>query len=122
MKETLLAIIGTAGFTSLITGFFAKGKTNAETAKLMADTYGSIIEDLRTQLNFQGEQLKQQASQLTLMQEREMKFLNIIDQHHKEKKELIEKHALIETELKGQIKQLKTELDKWINKIENKIQ
>lgn len=118
----LLAILGTAGFSSIITFLSTKGKTKAETAKLIAETYGDALENLREQMKFQGELISSQANQITTMQQRELELLKLIGQHHEEKKALIEKHTQIEAELRGQIKALENKLGTRINKIENKFQ
>lgn len=113
--DTLIAILGTAGVTTLIAGFLSKGKNKAETTNIFADAYGKLIDELRQQVKFHGEQI-------TIMQEREKDYIKIIRQHHEEKKALIERHTLIETELKGKIKELENKLADRIDKLENKFQ
>jgi hypothetical protein len=122
MQQTILTLLGGAGFGSIIVGFFARGKTKAETAKLIAESYGEALENLRDQIKFQGELITSQASQITTMQQRELELLKLIGQHHEEKKALIEKHTLIEAELRGQIKALENKLANRLTKIENKFQ
>lgn len=120
--ETLLAILGTAGTTTFIANLFSKEKTKAETAKLIAEATSEALENLRVQIKFQGDQIATQAGQLTIMQEKEKELLKIIGQHHEEKKALIEKHSMIEAELRGQIKDLENKLANRLTKIENKFQ
>jgi hypothetical protein len=142
--ETLLAILSTASVTALITWASTKGKTKAETAKIVAETYGKMVDDLRSQMKFQGEQLNQQTIQITKMQERELEHMKMINRHdkekkdlialhhkeitelnakhHKEKTELITSHQIAETELKAEILKLKNDLGNRMSQIENKLQ
>lgn len=122
MNETLLALLGTAGFSSLVTWFTTKGRNKADTASIMADAYGKLVDDLREQVKFLGEQYNSQAKEISTMKDREMEFLKIINKHHDEKVALIEKHTNIETELRAQIKTLEAKIEKRINKIENNFQ
>jgi transposase-like protein len=124
--QIILYILGSVGFGSLVTMIANRGKNSAEAQKILAeakkasaesqnvvtDMYGKLFDDLQ-------QRLTQQQDQINSMQQREIEYLKIINQHHDEKKALIEKHALIEAELKHQIKALETKLSNRITKIEN---
>lgn len=122
MNDMLFAILGSASVSSVITFLSTKGKTKAETAKLIAESYGEALENLRSQIKFQGDLIASQAQQMTAMQEKEKELLKIIGQHHEEKKALIDKHSKIEEELKGKIKDLEIKLAYRMEKLENKFQ
>lgn len=99
--QVILSIMGSVGFGSFITWVSNKNKNKAETQNLIGKTYGDLIDDLRAQVKYQGDQIK-------VMQERELELIKIITGHQE-----------VERELRLQIKSLESKLSLRITKIED---
>jgi hypothetical protein len=96
----ICAIISSAGFGSLVTWIFNRGHTKAQTENLIGKTYGELLDDLRNQVKYQGDQIQ-------ALQARELEYLKIINGHQE-----------TERELRKQITALETKLNKRFNNLE----
>ena len=100
MFEVFAMVIGSGTTGGLITAFVNKGRNKAETQTIIGQAYGSLIDELRQSISFQGEQIK-------ALQDREVQYLKIINGHQE-----------IERELRLQIRELETKLANRIHKLE----
>ncbi|RKR83178.1 hypothetical protein BDD43_3380 [Mucilaginibacter gracilis] len=106
---TIISIVCSFGFGSVVTMLASRRKNNAETRLANAETklkeietYSKMVGDFRNQLEFQAGILKNQAEQITLLQAKEQQYLQIIANHQVTEREL---RKVIE-QMKGQIKTL----------------
>lgn len=86
---TIISILCSVGFGMLITVIITvianRKKTKAETALATAqtqfagiETYSTMLNDLRAQINMQGDQIKNQAAQILILQKSENQYVTII--------------------------------------------
>src|SRR5476651_2537057 len=106
---TIIGILSSAGFGMLIaailTNWVNRKKTKAETLLAQAqtqytgiETYSTMLNDLRTQINMQGDQLKNQAEQSLNLQRKESEYVKIIKNYQEREKQLVNKVARLEAE------------------------
>lgn len=107
----LIGVLSSSVLAAIIVWIANKGKTKAETQNIIADTYGKMMDDLRDQIKYQGDQIQHQAAQITSMQSRELEYLKIIGGHQE-----------TERELRKQINALENKLSLRITKIEQENQ
>jgi len=112
----LIGLLGSFGFGSALVILTSRRKykadirlTNTETKLKEVEMYSKMVEDFRSQLQFQGsvlatqgETIKNQATQITLLQTKEQQYLKIIENHQITEREL---RKVIE-KMKDQIKTL----------------
>ena len=99
--------IGSVGIGMLITVIANRKKSKAETLLAQAqtqftsiDAYSTMLGDLRTQLNMQGDQIKNQAAQILNLQKKESEYVRIIKTNETREREYINKIKALEKALK----------------------
>ncbi len=111
---TILQTIGSVGIGMLITAIDNRKKSRAETLLAQAqthftsiDAYSTMLGDLRTQLNMQGDQIKNQAAQILNLQKKENEYVRIIKANQTREREYINKIKALEKTLKETEEMLK---------------
>jgi len=107
MLTSLLPLLCSAAFAALITLLATRKKTRAETQLFNTEIYSTMLGDLRSQLNLQGDQLKTQAQQILNLQKKETENVRIINQQQKREREYLTKIKQLETT----IRQMETKID-----------
>jgi len=104
---SFLQTIGSVGIGMLITAIANRKKNKAETLLAQAqtqftsiDAYSTMLGDLRTQLNMQGDQIKNQAEQILNLQKKENEYVRIIKANQTREREYISKIKSLEKALK----------------------
>jgi uncharacterized protein YktB (UPF0637 family) len=97
---TLLPLLCSAAFGTLITLLATRKKTSAETQLFNTEIYSTMLGDLRAQLNLQGEQLKNQAQQILNLQKKEIENVRVINQQQKREREHLAKIKQLETTIR----------------------
>jgi hypothetical protein len=99
--------IGSVGVGMIITIIATRKKNKAETLLAQAQTqftsieaYSIMLGDLRSQLNLQGDQLKNQAQQILNLQKKENEYVKIIKNDQIREKQYIAKIKELEIALK----------------------
>jgi hypothetical protein len=102
-----LQTIGSVGVGMIITIVATRKKNRAETLLAQAQTqftsieaYSTMLGDLRSQLNLQGDQLKNQAQQILNLQKKESEYMKIIKNNQAREKQYIAKIKELEIVLK----------------------
>lgn len=72
---------GTAGVATWITAFFGRRKLEAETGKIISETYQGVIESLRKEID-------RLEDRLNLQEQQGLQYLNIIAEQRKTENEL----------------------------------
>ncbi len=103
----LLTIISSVAFGSIITFIINRKKIKAETQLFNTEIYSTMLGDLRSQINMQGDQLKHQAVQILNLQKKESEYLKIIKNNQMREKEYIIKIKSLEKTLKETEEMLK---------------
>ncbi|GGG97247.1 hypothetical protein [Pedobacter zeae] len=98
----ILSLITGGTFSALILWLSNRGKIKAETENVIGKTYGDLIDDLRAQVKYQGEQIK-------ASQEREIQCLKIINGHQETERELRKQIAALEDKLSLRITKIEQE-------------
>ena len=98
--SSLLPLLCSAAFGTLLTLFATRKKTNAETQLFNTEIYSTMLGDLRAQLNLQGEQLKNQAQQILNLQKKETENVRIINQQRKREREHLGKIKQLEATIR----------------------
>ncbi len=98
--STLLPLLCSAAFGTLITLLATRKKTSAETQLFNTEIYSTMLGDLRAQLNLQGEQLKNQAQQILNLQQKETENMRIINQQQKREREYLIKIKQLEATIR----------------------
>lgn len=80
-------VLASAGVGMVITSLLARKKTKAETFLLNTETYSTMLGDLRAQINMQGDQIKNQAEQITALQQKEAGYLKLINSYESREKD-----------------------------------
>ncbi len=111
---SIIQTIGSVGIGMLITAIANRKKSKAETLLAQAqtqftsiDAYSTMLGDLRTQLNMQGDQIKNQAEQILNLQKKESEYVRIIKSNHTREREYINKIKALEKALKETEEMLK---------------
>jgi|SRR6187402_359119 len=109
-----LQTIGSVGIGMLITILANRRKNKAETLLAKAQTqytsievYSTMLGDLRSQLNMQGDQIKNQAEQILNLQKKESEYVKIIKNNQIREREYINKIKALEKALKESEEMLK---------------
>ena len=104
---SFLQTIGSVGIGMLITAIANRKKSKAETLLAQAqtqftsiDAYSTMLGDLRTQLNMQGDQIKNQAAQILNLQKKENDYILILKSSQIREKEYLSKIKYLEKTLK----------------------
>ncbi len=102
-----LQVISSVGIGMVITIIVTRKKIRAETLLAQAQTqftsievYSTMLGDLRSQINLQGEQLKNQAQQILNLQKKESEYVKIIKNNQVREKQYITKIKELEIALK----------------------
>jgi hypothetical protein len=98
--STLLPLLCSAAFGTLITLFATRKKTRAETLLFNTEMYSTMLGDLRAQLNLQGDQLKNQAQQILNLQKKETENMRIITLQQKREREHLGKIKQLEATIR----------------------
>jgi len=98
--STLLPLLCSAAFATLITLFATRKKTRAETLLFNTEMYSTMLGDLRAQLNLQGDQLKNQAQQILNLQKKETENVRIITLQQKREREHLSKIKQLEATIR----------------------
>jgi len=98
----LVAVLGSSVITAIIVWIANKGKTQAETQNIIADTYGKMFDDLKDQIKYQGDQIG-------ALQQRELEYLKIIHGHQETERELRKQIAALENKLSLRITKIEQE-------------
>ncbi|MBB2149174.1 hypothetical protein [Pedobacter gandavensis] len=112
--ELVIALLSTAGGTAWLTAFLNRKKSEAETGKIISETYQDVIDSLRKEISRLEERL-------TLQEQQGLKYLDIIAEQRKTENELREKLKSFEkmetksqkriAELESEVSQLKIRQD-----------
>lgn len=105
--KLLTVILGSVGFSTGLGFLLTRKKTMAETQNLISKTYSDMLDNLRKQVELQGEQIN-------ALQLRETQYLKLISDYNTEKTRLIAKHTKVEKELNLRIKTLELKLSNYI--------
>ncbi len=104
---TFFQVISSVGAGMLITAVATRKKYKAETILAQTQTqltsieaYSTMLGDLRSQVNLQGEQLKNQAQQILNLQKKESEYVKIIKNNQTREKQYIAKIKELEIALK----------------------
>jgi hypothetical protein len=97
---TLLPLLCSAAFGTLITLFATRKKIRAETLLFNTEMYSTMLGDLRAQLNLQGDQLKNQAQQILNLQRKEAENVRIITLQQKREREHLSKIKQLEATIR----------------------
>lgn len=88
----IISLITGGTFSAIILYFSNRGKIKAETENVIGKTYGELIDDLRAQVSYHGDQIR-------ASQEREVQYLKIINGHQETERELRKQITALETKL-----------------------
>lgn len=104
---SFLQTIGSVGIGMLITAIANRKKSKAETLLAQAqtqftsiDAYSTMLGDLRTQLNMQGDQIKNQAAQILNLQKKENEYVRLIKTNQTRERDYLSKIKALEKALK----------------------
>lgn len=98
--SSLLPLLCSAAFGTLITLLATRKKTSAETQLFNTEIYSTMLGDLRAQLNMQGDQLKNQAQQILNLQKKETENVRIIALQQKREREHLSKIKQLEATIR----------------------
>jgi vacuolar-type H+-ATPase subunit I/STV1 len=104
--NVIITILCSVGFGSILTIVANRKKTKAETEFAQSQTkltdievYSTMLGDLRNQINMQGDQIKNQASQILALQTKESEYLKIINAHQRREKDLLKRVKELEDKI-----------------------
>lgn len=98
--SSLIPLLCSAAFGTLITLLATRKKTSAETQLFNTEIYSTMLGDLRAQLNLQGEQLKNQAQQILHLQKKEAENVRVINLQQKREREHLNKIKQLEATIR----------------------
>jgi len=103
---TIISILSSVGFGMLVVALLNRKKTKAETMLANAqtqfagiETYSTMLNDLRSQINMQGDQIKNQAEQILILQKKENQYVKIIRGNQVREQEYINRIKQLEEKL-----------------------
>ncbi|GAB2984039.1 hypothetical protein GCM10027049_21990 [Mucilaginibacter puniceus] len=98
--NTIVTILCSVSFGSIVTVIINRKKITAETQLFNTEIYSTMLGDLRAQINMQGDQLKNQAEQILNLQKKESEYVKIIKNNQVREREYIIKIKSLEKALK----------------------
>lgn len=98
--NTIVTILCSVGFGSIVTFIINRKKIKAETQLFNTEIYSTMLGDLRAQINMQGDQIKNQAEQILNLQKKEGEYVKIIKNNQMREREYIIKIKSLEKALK----------------------
>jgi len=121
----IITVLSSVGFGMMITVWSNRKKTKAETLLAQAQTqftgieaYSTMLNDLRAQINMQGDQLKNQAAQILALQKKEDQYMKLIRDSQLREQEYINRIKKLEEKLQ-QAEELLREYQQTIQSLNN---
>ena len=97
--QIIVTILCSVGAGAVITTLANRKKTKAETQLITAEYFTTMLNDLRAQINMQGDQIKNQAGQILTLQKKETGYLKMINNYQKREKDFTTRIKELETKI-----------------------